>query len=62
MIRVRKIIYWVASIIAALLVLWVIWGYVYNVERHEPIIYFFPLVLAVVIWLVGRACRPPNSN
>lgn len=62
MIRVRRIIYRVATTIAVLLVLWVIWNYVYNVERHEPIIYFFPLVLAVVIWALGRACRPPNSN
>ena len=62
MIQIRWIIYRVATIIAVLLVLWAIWVYVYNVERHEPIIYFFPLVLAVVIWAVGRAFRPPNSN
>jgi hypothetical protein len=49
--------YWAAAIIAGLLVLWVLWSYVFDADRGEPIIRIAPLVLAGVIWLAGWACR-----
>lgn len=50
-------LYRTTTIIAGLLVAWAVWGYVYDVDRAEPIIRIVPLLLAATIWLVGRACR-----
>ena len=50
-------LYRTATIIAGLLVAWAVWGYVYDAVRAEPNIRIVPLLLAVTIWLVGRACR-----
>lgn len=55
--RWGEIFYWAGTMIAGLLVLWVIWSYVSNSESGEPIIRIAPLVLAAAIWLAGRACR-----
>ncbi len=50
-------LFWTATIIAGLIVVWEVWGYVYNAERGEPIIRITPLLLAAAIWLVGWVCR-----
>jgi hypothetical protein len=50
-------LYWTATAIAGLLLAWVIWSYVYNSIRGEPIILIVPLLLAGAIWLAGWACR-----
>ena len=52
-----ELIYWVATIIAGLIVVYVAWGYVQNTEEGYPVIPIVPLLLAGVIWLAGRACR-----
>jgi hypothetical protein len=39
------------------LVAWVVWGYIYDMERGEPIVRIVPLLLAGVIWLAGWVCR-----
>ena len=46
-------LYWAATILAGLLVAWVVWGYVYDSSRGEPIILIVPLLLAGAIWLAG---------
>jgi hypothetical protein len=55
--RWGEICYWAGTIIASLLVLWVLWGYAFNADRGEPIIQIIPLVLAGAIWLAGWTCR-----
>jgi hypothetical protein len=55
--RWGEIFYWAGTIIAGLLVLWVLWSYMFNADRGEPIIWIAPLVLAGAIWLAGWACR-----
>ena len=50
-------LYWMATIIAGLLVAWAVWSYVYNSSRGEPVILIVPLLLAAVIWLAGWGCR-----
>jgi hypothetical protein len=50
-------LFWTATIIAGLIVVWELWGYVYDAERGEPIIWIAPLLFAAAIWLVGWACR-----
>lgn len=49
-----KIIYWMATLIAGLIIVSVAWSYV---EQGEPIIPIVPLLFAVAIWLAGWACR-----
>jgi hypothetical protein len=50
-------LYWTATIIAGLLVAWVVWSYVYNSSRGEPVVLIVPLLLAALIWLAGWICR-----
>ena len=52
-----KVLYWTATIVASLIAVWVIWSYVYNVERGFPVFPILPLLFAAVIWLAGWACR-----
>ncbi len=55
--RWGEIFYWTGTIIAGLLVLWVLWSYEFDADRGEPIVRIAPLVLAGVIWLAGWGCR-----
>jgi hypothetical protein len=55
--RWGKVLYWTATIIAGLIAMWVMWAYVYNIEKGYPVIPIFPLLFAGVIWLAGWACR-----
>lgn len=50
-------LYWLSTVIAGLIAVWILWGYVYDIDRGEPIIRIVPLLIAGAIWLVGRACR-----
>jgi hypothetical protein len=50
-------LYWTATIIAGLIVVWGIWNDVYNTEKGEPIIQVAPFLLALAIWLAGWICR-----
>jgi hypothetical protein len=55
--RWRQIVFWVATILAALIVLSVVWSYVSNVEDQYPVLPVARLVLAGMIWLAGWAFR-----
>ena len=44
--------YWTATIIAGLLLAWVLWSYAFN-----GTILIVPLLLSAVIWLTAWACR-----
>jgi hypothetical protein len=48
--------YWTATVIAGLLLAWVLWSYSFN-GTGQPIILIVPLLLAAVIWLTAWACR-----
>ena len=37
--------------------LWVVWAYVYNAEKGEPVVDVVPLLLAGAIWLLARLGR-----
>jgi len=50
-------LYWTATVLAALIVVLVVWAYVYNISRGEPIIPVVALLFAVAVWLGGRGCR-----
>ena len=49
--------YWTATVIAGLLLAWVLWSYAFYGIKGEPIIEIVPLVLSAAIWLTGWACR-----
>jgi hypothetical protein len=49
--------YWTATVIAGLLLAWVLWSYAFYGIKAEPIIEIVPLLLAAVIWLTAWACR-----
>jgi hypothetical protein len=49
-------LYWTATVIAGLLLAWVLWSYSFN-GTGQPIILIVPLLLAAVIWLTAWACR-----
>jgi len=55
--QLGKIIFWLATIIAGLIVVWVGFNYVYNIDSAYPILPVAPLLFAGVIWLVGWTCR-----
>ena len=52
-----ELLYRMATILAGLIALLVIVGYFYDASRGEPIIPIVPLLLAGIIWLIGRSCR-----
>jgi hypothetical protein len=47
-----KTFYWTTTVIAGLLLAWVLWSYAFN-----DTILIAPLLLSAVIWLAGWACR-----
>jgi hypothetical protein len=55
--RWGELLYRMATILAGLIALLVIVGYFYDASRGEPIIPIVPLLLAGIIWLIGRSCR-----
>ncbi len=55
--RWGRLLYWTATTVAALIVVWVIWSYVYNIEKGFPVFPILLLLFAAVIWLAGLACR-----
>ena len=54
--------YWTATVIAGLLLAWVLWSYGFNEAEGRRVILIIPLVLAAIIWLTGWACRKARSN
>jgi hypothetical protein len=55
--RLGAILFSIASIVAALIVAWVVWGYISGLRNGEPIIQIVPLLFAGAIFLLGLACR-----
>jgi ABC-type Fe3+ transport system permease subunit len=49
--------YWTATVIAGLLLAWVLWSYGFNGAEGGRTILIVPLLLAAIIWLTGWACR-----
>jgi type VI protein secretion system component VasK len=59
-----RILYWTATVIAGLIALVVVLGYLSNAGEGVPFISITALTLAGAIWLAGWACRnlSPQSN
>ncbi len=57
MTRPGDVLYRMASIVAVLIALWVVWGYLYDAQEGEPVIQVVPLLFAGAIWLLARFGR-----
>jgi hypothetical protein len=57
MARPGDILYRMASIVAGLMALWAVWGFVYDAEKGELLIQVVPLLFAGAIWLLARLGR-----
>lgn len=55
--EVRRAIFWMSAVVAAVLTLWVTWGFVYGLEQHFPVVDLPGLILAAVVFLGGLSCR-----
>jgi uncharacterized membrane protein len=55
--RWAKVVYWVATIVAGLIVVVVLVGYFSDAAAGEPVISIAALLLAGAIWLIGWVCR-----
>jgi len=55
--RTQHAVFWLASVLAALIMLWVAWDFLYGFGQRFPVINIPGLVLAAAIWSVGWLCR-----
>jgi hypothetical protein len=55
------VLYWLATIIAALMVVFVVADLAISWAQGQPILRLFALLTALLIWLFGRACRAMSS-
>jgi len=55
--RARSATFWSATVVAALLTLWVAYEFFYGLEQHFPVINIAGLIVASAIWAVGWLCR-----
>jgi hypothetical protein len=52
-----RLLYWAATIVAAVIVVWDLADLLYGLSQGEPILRIAALVVAAFIWLIGRGCR-----
>ena len=51
--KVRSALFWLTTILAGLIVLWVAWDYLYGLTEGFPVLNVHALLIAAVIWLLG---------
>ncbi len=54
-------LYWLATVIAALMVVFIIGDLAISWGQGQPILRVFALLMALLVWLIGRACRSWGS-
>ena len=52
-----NILYWLATIVAGLIVIFVIAELAISWAQGQPILRIFALLTALLVWLMGRICR-----
>jgi hypothetical protein len=58
---VGRVFYWLATIIAVLMFVFVVGDFFISWGQGTPIVRVFALGAAVLVWLIGRALRPLPS-
>jgi hypothetical protein len=56
-----RTLYWLATIIAALIVVFALGDFFISWAEGAPIVRIFAFIAAAAIWLIGRACRAALS-
>jgi hypothetical protein len=51
--KIRSALFWLTTILAGLIVLWVAWDYLYGLSEGFPVLNVHALLIAAVIWLLG---------
>jgi hypothetical protein len=52
-----RVLYWFASAVAALIVIFALADFFISWAQGQPILRIVAFVAAAVVWLIGRACR-----
>ena len=55
--KAGKFLFWAATIIAAVILLLVVYDFTYGLSANFPVIDVAGLVLAAVVWLIGLLFR-----
>jgi len=55
--KAGKVLFWAATIIAAVILLLVVYDFTYGLSANFPVVDVAGLVLAAVIWLIGLLFR-----
>jgi hypothetical protein len=55
--KAGKFLFWTATIIAAVMLLLVVYDFMYGLSANFPVVDVAGLVLAAVIWLIGLLFR-----
>jgi hypothetical protein len=55
--RFGEVLYWLGVIIAALLAALAAVGFIWGTGTTEPFAEIVALIMAGIVWLIGRACR-----
>jgi hypothetical protein len=58
---VGRVFYWLATVIAALMFVFVVGDFFISWAQGTPIVRVFALGATVFVWLIGRALRPLPS-
>jgi hypothetical protein len=54
---VGRILYWLATIVAALMAIFAVADFFISWAQGAPIVRIFAFVAAAAVWLIGRLCR-----
>jgi hypothetical protein len=57
-INTGRVVYWLTSIVAFLIVAFVVADFFISWAQGTPIVRIVALLSAIVVWLIGRVCRP----
>lgn len=52
-----RMLYWLATIVAAVIAISAVADFFTNWAQGAPIVRVFALIAAAAVWLIGRACR-----
>jgi hypothetical protein len=52
-----RILYWLATIVAALIVVFAVADFFIGWTQGAPILRIFAFIAAAAVWLIGRACH-----
>jgi len=52
-----NVLYWLATIVAVMIVIFVVADLAISWAQGQPILRIFALLTALLVWLIGRVCR-----